>query len=302
MLLVTGYSGFVGSHLVRGLIQAGYQVKCLARKAPEENVDSSARIIHVQGDVTRRETLAEAVDGVHTIIHLVGIIKEKGLETFERVHVEGTANLISAANSAGARRFIYISAIGARHDGVSRYQTSKWYAEELVRSSGLEWMVLRPSVMIGQGGEFVRILVDLVSKPPVVPIIGSGQYMLQPLYVGDLVRAIIKSLENDAYWGTVHELGGPKAMTFNGMIEVVKKMLRVNKPVIHIPIPLVSLFVKLASGLITRLPITYDQLRMLLENNVTDRNALIEVFEIEPTSFSDALAISLRGGQEKGLP
>ena len=297
MILVTGCTGFVGTHLVNKLVDEGFEVKCLARGTSNLDRLPAGRLIFAVGDVMNVESLLEAAEGVDTVVHLVGIIREKGEATFERIHVEGTRNTIEAAKAQGVRRFIYQSAIGAREDGITRYQTTKWQAEELTRASGLEWIVVRPSVIIGKWGEFVQVLVDLVKKPPVILVIGSGEYKLQPVYVGDLTQAFLHILRPVApspsrpvaAWNRVYELGGPEKLTFNRMLQVAQEVLGVRKPMIHLPVGLMRPLVRGMEAVTSRFPISADQLAMLSEDSVTDHNAFTEVFGIEPTPFAEAL-------------
>jgi NADH dehydrogenase len=329
VILVTGCTGFVGSHLVNALVEQGFGVKCLARGGKGLEHLPAERITFVTGDVTKPDSLAPAMEGVDTIIHLVGIIREKGDATFERVHVEGTRNVLQAARSRGIHRFIYQSALGAREDGITGYQRTKWQAEELVRKSGLEWIITRPSIIIGKWGDFVQILVDLVKKPPVIPVIGSGEYKLQPLYVGDLAQAFIKMLgpaaagtseirnskseinpkpekpetpnseseirnpQSAIPWNRVYEFGGPEQLAFNQMLEITKEVLGVRKPMVHLPVALMKPVIRAMESVLPNAPVTSDELAMMAEDNVTDHNAFTEVFGIEPTAFREALGLSI---------
>ncbi len=293
MILVTGCTGFVGSHTVNTLVAHGHEVRCLARGTRALDRLPKEHMTFAVGDVTQPESLLDATRDVDTVIHLVAIIREKGDATFERIIVEGTRNVVEAAKSQGVRRIIYQSAIGARQDGVTGYHRAKWQAEETVRASGLEWIIVRPSVIIGRWGEFTQILRDLVCKTPVIPVIGSGEYRLQPLYVGDLMRAFVKILGDASVWGSLHEVAGPEQLTFNRMLRTAADVLGVRKPMVHLPVSLMKPMISVMERLTSRFPITSDQLAMLEEDNTTDRNALSEVFGVEPTSFREALSLSL---------
>ena len=289
MILVTGCTGFIGSHTVHALVEQGFEVRCLARGTRDIDRLPKKRMTFAVGDVTDPDTLLEASEGIEAIIHLVGIIREKGEATFERIHVDGTRNVIEAAKAQGVRRLIYQSALGAREDGISRYETTKWQAEELVRGSGLQWIITRPSVIVGKWGEFAGILKDLVCKTPLVPVIGSGGYKLQPMYVGDLTEAFVRMLRDDSLWGKTYEFGGPEQLTFNRMLEITKEVFGVRKPLIHLPLSLMKPVIRTMQSITHRFPITSDQLAMLAEDNVTDHNALTDVFGIEPTPFCEAM-------------
>ncbi|HEY3298984.1 MAG TPA: complex I NDUFA9 subunit family protein, partial [Armatimonadota bacterium] len=293
MILLTGCTGFVGSHLAEALVKHGLHVRCLVRNSHTIDSLTQEGMTNVSGDVMQYDSLVAATEGVDTVIHLVGIIREHGEATFERIHVEGTRNIIRAAQENGVRRFIYQSALGARERGVSEYQTTKWQAEQLTTESGMEWIVTRPSVLIGRGGEFVDTLVELVTRPPIIPIIGSGNYKLQPLWIEDLTEAFIMMLNDDEHWGKIYELGGPEQLTFNRMIVLTCRVLGIRKPIIHLPEWLMRPIVRVLESIHANTPITSDQLAMLAEDSVTNCNTLTEVFGITPLSYRTALQRSL---------
>src|SRR5262249_17805837 len=151
-VLVTGATGFVGTEIVKQLRLAGYPVRILARTRPAD--------LHLEfqrANITKADSLAGACTGIDAIIHLVGIISEVGEQTFGRVHTEGTKNLVAAAQHAGVRRFVHMSALGTRSGAVSRYHRSKWAAEEAVRASKLDYTIFRPSLIYGPGDHFVNL-------------------------------------------------------------------------------------------------------------------------------------------------
>lgn len=293
MILVTGCSGFVGIHLVNALTQSGFQVKCLSRGTRSLDHLPEECITFVPGDVTDPESLIKAAEGADTIIHLVGIIREKGDASFERIHVGGTRNIISAAKARGVRRIIYMSALGARESGGTGYETTKWRAERMVQDSGLEWIVVRPSTIIGRWGGFSGVLLDLVRKPPVIPVIGSGEYRLQPLYIGDLCAAFLKMIEGTSLWGRTYEFGGPEQLTFNQMLEITREVLGSRKRMVHLPLWFMRPMIRVMETVLPNPPITSDQLTMLLEESLTGQNAFTEVFGIELIPFREALRMTV---------
>ena len=295
-VLVTGASGYVGSHLVPALLAEGHTVRALSR-TPEaggyEGVET------VAGDVTDVGSLGGAFDGCDAVVHLVGIIDEspsKGV-TFERVHVDGTRNVAHAAREAGVTRFVHMSANGARADGRSEYQTTKWRAEEVVRGVGFEHLVVfRPSTLFGDPGpdnpEFAKRLWETLVRPfPVLPVFGRGDYELQPVHVQACALAMARALTRDASGGQSYCVAGPERIPYK---EVLRRIARGGgidpKPTAPVPIFAARLGVN-TLGRAGLLPISPAQFEMLVEGNTCDPSAFFADFGVETPRFDgDALS------------
>src|SRR5260370_14912176 len=184
-VFITGARGFVGGGVVQALRADGHVVRCLVRRGSEPLLKGLGAVERVEGDVLIRRTLDVAVAGCDAVIHLVGIIRERPAlaETFERLHVDATLNVLAAASGAGVRRVLHMSALGTRPGARARYHQTKWRAEEAVRESGTAWTIFRPSVVFGRGDELISTLAGMIRRLPVVPVLGDGQYRLQPVAV-----------------------------------------------------------------------------------------------------------------------
>lgn len=284
MILVTGGTGFVGRHLVARLVAGGGQVRVLARSAADL---AGAEV--VPGDVADVSSVATAMRGCAAAIHLVGIIREQGDATFEKVHVEGTRAVIEACGRAGVGRLLHMSALGARPNATSRYHRTKWEAEELVRASDVAATVFRPSVMFGAGNSFLPLVRDLLDHGPVIPIIGDGQSLLQPVWVEDVVTCFAGALERPDTAGHAYELGGPDRLTFEQLVALVAEAEGIRKPTFHIPVAVMRAAASLGSRVMPDFPVTPDQLVMLLEDNACDDTTMRETFGVEPASLRDHL-------------
>ena len=185
-VLVTGATGFVGREVVRQLRKGGQAICILARSRTsaraQEAVSSYGAEVYV-GDVLDAASLDGALSGMDAVIHLVGIIIEVGESTFENVHSRGTGNIVAAARQAGVKRFVHMSALGTRANAASRYHQTKWAAEELVRRSGLDFTIFRPSLIYGPEDQFVNMFARIIRLSPVVPLIGSPSARFQPVAV-----------------------------------------------------------------------------------------------------------------------
>jgi NADH dehydrogenase len=305
-IVVTGASGFVGAHLVKALSAAGHRVVALSRggEAPAETVLAEAvpaetvlaetetrdSVTAAKGEVTSGEGLAEAFHRADAVIHLVGIIRETKGASFERVHVEGTRQVLAAARQAGVTRFVHMSALGADERSESRYRATKAQAERLVRASGLKWTVFRPSLIFGPGDDFFgNILRRLVTGYPlVIPQIGRGDFPFRPVWIGDVVSALAQSLAKPETVGQSYELVGPREYRFAELLERVKAALGSNKPRFPVPVALMRLAVPLMQVL-PEPPITPDQFRMLLAGNTADPAAMRATFALEWRSLETEL-------------
>lgn len=290
-IFVAGGTGFVGDHLVRGLQKGGHLVRLLVHSRNPLR----GEVEQVAGDITRLETFEQGARGCDAIINLVGIIREfpsRGL-TFERLHVQATANLLEAARSAGINRFLQMSALGARPAAVSAYHQTKWRAEELVRGSALRWTVFRPSLIFGPHDAFINMLAAQLRLAPVMPVIGSGSYRIQPIHADDVARCFALALEMPETIGQTYELCGNDRLSYEALLDMIAAVLGRSRPLkAHLPLGLMKLIIPVLQK-IPQFPITMDQLQMLLEESICG-GEWQQVFGFEPRSLQDGIGEYLR--------
>jgi uncharacterized protein YbjT (DUF2867 family) len=291
-VFVTGATGFVGRALIPALRAEGYGVRCLVRRGSELDLRGCEAIERVEGDVLAPGPLEGLMAGCDTVVHLVGIIREhraRGV-TFDRVHVQGTGNVLRAAAGAGVRRFVHLSSLGTRPGARSRYHQTKWAAEEAVRGSGLPWTIFRPSIIYGRGDGFVSLLAGMVRRSAVVPVIGSGRQRLQPVPVEQVAEAMARSVGMPATEKQTYEVGGPDRVTMVELLDLIAAALgrtRVRK--MHVPLGLVRALAYALAPFQT-FPVTPDQLLMLEEDNVaTDTRTFYATFGLTPVPLAAGL-------------
>lgn len=285
-VFLTGATGFVGRHMLTRLVTEGHGVRALVRdprKAaglPQNNAE------YLSGDVVTGAGLDEGMQRCDAVIHVVGIIVEKGKNTFEAVHHLGTRNLLEAAKRNGIQRFIQMSALGVRRDGRARYQTSKWQGEEEVRQSGIPYCILRPSLIFGPGDGFVTQMMDTMRKAPLFrPVPGDGKAPYRPVFVGDVTACFVRALTAASATNQTVELGGADELSLNQVLDEIARCAGVRKPAVHIPLPLMFLGAAIAQTLLPNPPVTVDQLRMLREGSACDIAPMKRIFGIEPRGF-----------------
>ena len=295
-VLVVGGTGFVGTHLCRELVERGHDVTALSR-TPEESPEG---VETVAGDVTAYDSVAGAFEGRDAAVNLVALsplFKPKGGdEMHDRVHRKGTENCVRAAEAAGVERLVQLSALGADPDGATAYIRAKGRAEGIVRDSGLAWTIFRPSVVFGEGGEFVSFTKRLkgLFAPglPLYPLPGGGQTRFQPVWVGDLVPMIAAALEDDAHAGQTYEVGGPETLTLRRVVELVYESEGSSVSVVGLPMALAGVGLSVMDA-VPGVPMGNDQYRSLQFDNTTSDNA-VEAFgvaEADLTTFRSYLGV-----------
>ncbi len=293
MIFVAGGTGFIGRHLLRALKKAGHEARCLVHNPARTGVCTGLGFGTVRGNVMDRGSLGGAIDGARTVAHLVGIIEESGAQTFQDIHVRGTENLLEEARKAGVEHFIYVSAIGADPGSPYPYQRTKARAEEAVKASGIAYTIFRPSLVIGPGGGFVGKMLDIVGMPgPFIPVPGGGESLFQPVFVEDLARCIIMSVNNPEARGRLYDVGGPEQLTYNRMLEILAGAMGRKKRLLHIPMGLMAPVVKALEK--ARLsPVSSDQLGLLGKDNICAPDAVKRSFGFEPVTYREAIERSI---------
>ncbi|MFI5381105.1 MAG: NAD-dependent epimerase/dehydratase family protein [Tepidisphaerales bacterium] len=297
-VFVTGASGFVGRAVVQELLGRGYLVHALVHRRPLEQADERVKIC--AGGLFELAALAEAVNGCAAVIHLAGIIMENAEEgiTFERVHVEGTRNVVAAAVKARARRFVQMSALGSRPGATTEYHRTKFAAEQVVRGSGLDWTIVRPSLIHGPGSDFMRREARWSRHTAApflfMPYFGAGPLgcrtagRLQPIYVGDVARAIVDAMENPQHVGEVHLLGGPDTVTWPDLHHICSAAIA-GSP--HLALPIPAWYGRLMSNILppALLPFNHDMVEMSQEDNTCDLTKFKARFGWEPRTLEATL-------------
>ncbi len=296
-ILVTGANGFVGSHMVPALLDAGHRVLALVRDDAGADLvlrrlapaQSAVEIRY--GDVTRRETLPAALDGAEAVLHLAAVPRDlDGGATLRLVNTEGSRNMVKAASDAGVRRFVHLGALGVVDDPDLHYASSKAKAIAIVRASGLDWTILSPSLLFGPRDGFFNILADLVRMSPgIVPITGKGDARFQPLAIGDLARTAVIAIADPATIGHEYLLGGPRYWTYREIMGEVLRGMEARRVMVPMPVAIIRLVAGAAERIHLPFPVATDQLRQLKLDNVGPIDGVRLAFGFDPQPMDGGL-------------
>ncbi|MDA3902292.1 MAG: complex I NDUFA9 subunit family protein [Desulfuromusa sp.] len=294
-VFITGGSGFVGREIIRQLLAANHSVRALVREAGQ--LKSLSDLDRIVGDTTQPETLREQLSGCDAVIHLVGIIREfpgKGV-TFKKLHVESTENILQAAQEQGVKRYLQMSANGTRKNAVTHYHQTKWQAEERVRQSRLDWTIFRPSLIYGPEDQFINMLAQLVKTMPLVPVMGDGQYQLQPVSVIDIAHGFVTALDKPVAVGKTYQCCGLQPLSYDQLLDLIAQTLGqvTGARKIHQPLWMMKPVVAALQS-VPLFPMTSDQLQMLLEGNVCEDNNWQDDLSLELHELSSSIRTYLK--------
>lgn len=283
---VIGATGFVGSHLVAHLQRSGHRVRAVSRSGARPAGWGELVTAHA-ADVATGVGLDAAIYGAEGVVHLVAIPRESRGRSFEAVNVEGTRQVVEAARRAGVRRFVHLSAMGVTDDPRLEYLSSKWRGEQVVRESGLSWVILRPSLLFGEGDGFFSLIRTTLTwwSPGVVVIPGDGRERFQPLSVDDLAIGIERCLLDEDRSGTTYELGGPEQLTYREIVDRVMRVTGKRRLKLNMPVPLISALTAVTDLVLPIFPVSHDQIRSLGRPNYTEPDAFSTAFGVEPRPF-----------------
>jgi NADH dehydrogenase len=296
-IFITGGTGFVGMEIARQLCQAGHAMCLLVRtrNRPQlEEIQKSAGLDVLDANILDARSLQGLLNGCDTVIHLVGIISELGESTFENIHVRGTRNVVEAAQQQGVKRFVHMSGLGTRANAVSRYHKTKWEAEEIVRGSGLDYTIFRPSLIFGPRDMFVNLFAKIIRFSPIVPILGRRDAIFQPVAIETVAAAFVKSITVGESVGKAFDLAGPETLTMSQIIDQILAVMKRRRFKVHIPSALARFQAGFLEVLFPRVlrkaaPLNRDQLIMLQEDNVGNAQPANELFGLKPVPFREGI-------------
>ena len=290
MILVTGANGFIGTHVVRRLHETGVgPIRAMVRSRSNARIPDGVDV--VEADLTRPQSLGPAVAGVEAIVHAAAItanLKEPYPGAYDAINRGGTGNLVAAARAAGVTRMVVMSGLGTKPAPKGTYMATRWGLEEAVRSSGIPYVILQPSVLFGDGAEFIAALSRLARISPVLPVLGRGNVRFQPLWVEDLVSCLVASLRSDAQINSAISLGGSEYATFKEVLQTICAAMSVRRLMVPLPLPIARVQARLMA-ILPNPPLTPATLELFSFDNSTDLDAVDRHFGFHPRGFREHL-------------
>ena len=286
---LAGGTGFIGKVVIKKLVEAGHRVVALIRQG------SLLKIAGFSGMESRYiyydtpSQVKKSIEDCQAIINLVGIIRETKDTSFDHAHHYIPLMLVNAARKTGIKRFIQMSALGIENASETEYMQTKLLGENAVKSNGLDWTIFRPSIVFGPEDKSINLFARMIRKMPVVPVIGDGKYRFQPASVFNVADGFVKALNNPKAYGNIYDVAGPNQYTFNEILDIIGQALGLKKVrKFYQPLGLMK-FLAGIFGNFQFFPVTVDQIKMLLAENITDDRSFFSDFSITPISFKEGI-------------
>ena len=287
-VVVTGAAGLVGTRLCSELVEAGWKVRAIVRNTAK----AAQRLGHLKlemrvGDVRDRESMRAAMKDAGSLVHLAAVAIEKSGDTYSSSNTEATRILLDAAKAESVERIVYMSQNGSDSASPYPFLRSKGIAQDLVSDSSARWTILKPSVIFGPDDEFVNVLARLVRLSPIVfPLPGGGTARFQPVAVSDVVRAVIKVLEDDSTIRRSYSIGGSTPLTLRQMTERILIAMNASRILVGVPVGVIRPLVAAGQKLLPNPPVTTGLLDLLEIDNVIEQNDLHDELGITPVPFA----------------
>jgi NADH dehydrogenase len=291
MILVTGGTGFVGQNLIRRLVVEGHSVRTLIRPSRQSpKLPAGVSVQAAISNMADERGLRAALVGVDVVYHLAGVNWADRSLDWQLTEVEGTRNLIEAAQDAGVRHLIYLSHLGADRAAAYPLFKAKGIAEERIRKGPIPYTILRSSLVFGRGDNFIDPLAQLLAmSPSIFPLAGDGQVLLQPFWIEDLVSCLTWAMEEEEALNNLYEVGGPEHLTFREVIAEVQARIGLSRSLVSVRPSYMRLLVSLSRFFAPRLPLSNVWFDYLSASRITELSTVPRVFGLIPARLSQQL-------------
>ncbi len=283
-VLVTGATGFTGSRVVPLLLKSGYQVRCLTRATSDRSPLSALTVEWATGDLANAESFTAALHGVDALVNIASL----GFG-----HAE---SIVRAAKEAGVKRGIFISTTAIFTQLNAGSKSIRLAAEEAIQASGLDYTILRPTMIYGsERDRNMWRLIRLLKITPIMPIFGDGESLQQPIFVDDVAQAVVLALKTDATIGKSYNIAGKDPLTYNQVIDTVSMALGKHVWKLHLPYLPIVRALQFTERMRLRLPIKAEQVLRLNENKAFSYEDAQKDFGFSPRSFEEGIRAERKG-------
>ncbi len=291
MILVTGSTGFVGSTLVRKLVESGQEVRLLLRPSPQSpRLPMGLSVDVAVSSLNDERSLRAAMVGVDTVYHLAGVERQGAYADLMKVDIQGTQVVARTAKDAGVKRIFFLSHLGADRASAYPILKAKAIAEESIRRSGVDYTIIRSAVVYGADDGFTTALAGLIATVPMIYLIpGDGRTLIQPLWVEDLVTCLIWALDNETIINETIEIGGPEYLTFKQVLEMVMQAIDIDRTLISTRPPYLRGLTVFLESVFPGLPVSVYWLDYLATNRTCTLDTIVRTFNLMPARMSQNL-------------
>jgi len=271
IIAIFGAGGFLGKHLMRQLTKLDYRVKVATRnpylKGYLKLLGNPGQIELFKTNIFNEDDVRKVLEGCEFVINLVGILHETKKQKFNQIHSQFPFMISNLCNEHDIKKLVHVSALGTKEKHDSKYMQSKFKGEKNIKENFKSSIILRPSIVFGPEDKFFNTFAALAQFSPILPLVGGGKTKFSPIYVGDVAKAIVKSLELNNSEPKIFELGGPANYSFRELMEIL--LIEIKKKRFLVPVPFG--FAKLQSYFLQMMPnplLTPDQVELLKHNNI----------------------------------
>jgi NADH dehydrogenase len=293
VVLITGAGGFLGTQLTRAILKRKEGVRCLVRRPADKTKLEGFGAEAILGDVLDPLSLEKATTGVWAVYHLVHGIEgedpQKGI-TLEVIDQQGTANLLHACHTNGTKRFLYVSILGTTAAARSRLLASRWQTEELIRTSGLDFTILRTGFVIGRGNRGFETFLSLVERFPVVPLPGNRCILQQPIALSDLLFYLTRCLDEPRTYRKTFDVGGPDQLSYGALVDQVAEALGRSRLTVNLPFSVVRTFLSLGQKVgLRRMGVLLEAIASMQLDMVCRESGIKEIIPGQTKTFRESL-------------
>jgi uncharacterized protein YbjT (DUF2867 family) len=297
-IAVAGGTGFVGRYISEALVSSGHEVSVITRDPRKlETIPALRELPGIEADVTEPSTLFGKLDGFDAAVCAVQLpnypveLPRKGL-TFDRYDRRGTENLLREAIDSEVSRFLYISGAGADVTSDKSWYRAKGYAEESIRRSGIEYVILRPSWGYGPEDRALNRFAQIARFSPVVPKLGVRPQRIQPVFVKDIASAVRAAFERKTAWSSTLEIGGPDVLTMDDVIRTMLEVMGKRRVVVSVPVSLAKLGTA-PLVLLPKPPMTPNGIEFAVQDGLVDSSEMEKLLDVHPVNLRSGLATYL---------